>query len=618
LTDGNTDGRTDGAVGANGLDNTLDNGDTYADVNGSFDTTQTDNFTDTDGDVNNNGGDVDYRDNTTGLDTDGDGIIDSIDIDDDNDGILDILEGGTCPVGTIGDPFTSLGQANTVISNGVYHFNLGGQTFSTYVNTNGYVQIAIDFGNGSGNLPQSTSLTNATRGILTATVLAELTDASLVRISHSGGNLDITSTNTTLLSRITTNTTLHQGTADNTINDTWTGTEATAITANASCTTSSGTSLNQNIAHICGSILGIHWVPNQSLQRIRYSAGSFSGEIANGENLTLWVKGNPAPCSSLDSDNDGIPNHLDIDSDNDGIDDVDDNCPDAPNTDQADGDNDGLGDACDSLFDTDGDGIDDATDNCPAIPNSGQEDSDGDGLGDACDTASPSELEGLWSLNSVSTELTIKATTEVSFLLSGTDDDLVMTNCETRETFDVNYSDGEIDDLPLGLNLGKYTVSSSNRMTSSGESTTATANKLDTNADFDMGQLTLSSIGMGSDTYTDLCVTFIGVKIFGINLSEAFTATTIFNGEPLTIQIQTRSSFSRRDYSILAIPAANNEAGIILTGAGLIPIYGDDEITVTSGTLTVTSDTSSEAGGNFTGTLPDGSSITGSFEFDLP
>ena len=87
-----TGGTTNGAVGANGLDNTLDNGDDYSDVNGSFDNTQTDNFTDTDGDVNTSGGDVDWRDDLAGIDTDGDGILDSIDIDDDNDGILDTVE----------------------------------------------------------------------------------------------------------------------------------------------------------------------------------------------------------------------------------------------------------------------------------------------------------------------------------------------------------------------------------------------------------------------------------------------------------------------------------------------------------------------------------------------
>lgn len=81
-----------GAVGDNGLVSAYDNGDTYVDVNGSFDNTQMDNFPDTDGDIE-GGGDVDWRDDLAGADTDGDGILDNIDVDDDNDGILDIVEG---------------------------------------------------------------------------------------------------------------------------------------------------------------------------------------------------------------------------------------------------------------------------------------------------------------------------------------------------------------------------------------------------------------------------------------------------------------------------------------------------------------------------------------------
>ena len=66
--------------------------------------------------------------------------------------------------------------------------------------------------------------------------------------------------------------------------------------------------------------------------------------------------GQPSVCS-LDSDGDGIADHID-------------NCPAIANADQ---------------LDTDGDGVGDACDNCPAIANPGQEDSDGDGVGDACD-----------------------------------------------------------------------------------------------------------------------------------------------------------------------------------------------------------------------------------------
>ena len=91
-----------GNVGANGLDNSYDGGaDDYADVNGSFDNTQTDNFPDADADVS-SGGDVDWRDAIDDTDTDGDGVPDYTDLDDDNDGVLDTVE-DNCSV------FTSLG-----------------------------------------------------------------------------------------------------------------------------------------------------------------------------------------------------------------------------------------------------------------------------------------------------------------------------------------------------------------------------------------------------------------------------------------------------------------------------------------------------------------------------
>lgn len=87
-----------GIYGNNGLDNAYDNGDNFVDVNGSFDNSQTDNFPDADGDVF-NAGDVDYRDDTFTVDTDGDGVNDEIDLDDDDDGILDSVEIGSCTVG---------------------------------------------------------------------------------------------------------------------------------------------------------------------------------------------------------------------------------------------------------------------------------------------------------------------------------------------------------------------------------------------------------------------------------------------------------------------------------------------------------------------------------------
>lgn len=71
------------------------------------------------------------------------------------------------------------------------------------------------------------------------------------------------------------------------------------------------------------------------------------------------------------------------DRDDDGVVDVNDNCPDAANSNQSDNDGDGLGDVCDA--DDDNDNVSDSSDNCPLTFNPRQEDFDEDGIGDACD-----------------------------------------------------------------------------------------------------------------------------------------------------------------------------------------------------------------------------------------
>jgi hypothetical protein len=188
--------------------------------------------------------------------------------------------------GSAGQPFTSLGQAQNVATDGVYYFSLSGNSFSTYVLVGGWVQVAIDFGSGTGNLPQSTALNNTVRGILTPTALSTLGSATVTRVLTSNGQLDVQNTRPGIITRIVNNQTLLAVPGDNTDNGTnWTGTNTLATQfTNFGNTTAYG--LHSNFFHAGNNGDGIHWIPYFNMQQIKSSAG----EIPNGAYFQLLVR----------------------------------------------------------------------------------------------------------------------------------------------------------------------------------------------------------------------------------------------------------------------------------------------------------------------------------------
>lgn len=188
--------------------------------------------------------------------------------------------------GSAGQPFTSLGQAQNVATDGVYYFSLSGTNFSTYVRVGGWVQVAIDFRPGIGNLPQSTALNNTVRGILSPSALSTLGSATVTRVLTSHGQLDVQNTRPGIINRIVNNQTLlatGNDNADNTTN--WTGTN-TLNTSFAAYGNTTAYGLNQNIFHAGNNGDGIHWIPYFNMQQIKNSAG----EIPNGAYFQLLVR----------------------------------------------------------------------------------------------------------------------------------------------------------------------------------------------------------------------------------------------------------------------------------------------------------------------------------------
>lgn len=187
--------------------------------------------------------------------------------------------------GTEGDPYISLGQAWFVPSNGIYHFNIGGTTFSTYVESgNGWILMAS--GNSStteSSYGTSTTLTLQSDSILPSSIYtsALITDVRMNATSGPNIPFDVQSSNATVLGNLQNDRTLSVGT--NKID--WTGTGTGRLKRNCA---SGSASLSLRIYHACGNIGNMHWQvgDNNSHEKIVLSNGTKN-------DLNLWIRATP-------------------------------------------------------------------------------------------------------------------------------------------------------------------------------------------------------------------------------------------------------------------------------------------------------------------------------------
>jgi hypothetical protein len=250
-----------------GLDNNFDADNVNYDVNDNINDPSTD-LPDVDADVN-SGGDVDFRDDVTGLDSDGDKIPDSVDIDDDDDGILDTEE---CS--------------------------------STTFSASGANAITVDVG-----VARETEILDGIQGGLQGARFNNTADELVLQLR---ANDDIVPAGTAVT--ITT-------TASNTAAKRLLFQQSDASGNNTSnnwvASYNSATSGDQNFSGSGGSnTFVVNYTLATDATHIRISMPERAGGRINVDFLEY---AGFTICSPVDTDGDGITDDLDIDSDNDGI-----------------------------------------------------------------------------------------------------------------------------------------------------------------------------------------------------------------------------------------------------------------------------------------------------------
>lgn len=200
--------------------------------------------------------------------------------------------------GSISNPFTSLEQSAIVTTAGTYFFNIGGQSFSSYVDENGYLLIAIDYGNASGVLPAYHNLATNTRGILDPIVLSNLDFFNQVRVSGPG--IDYISNNQLSANRVRCFKPLLRGDSDISYATDWINNGGSSTTQFGSycvgslptgITHTDSIKLSQIVFHACGNVNGIHWLPWVGDVKEAHSNGSISAS----NTLRLWIKRTCSP-----------------------------------------------------------------------------------------------------------------------------------------------------------------------------------------------------------------------------------------------------------------------------------------------------------------------------------
>ena len=228
-------------------------------------------------------------------------------------------------------------------------------------------------------------------------------------------------------------------------------------------------------------------------------------------------------------------------------------------------------------------------------------------------TADSEDLTGLWRMSLESSQNALKAESNISFTLVESDDGLVMKDCGGRADFNLNRLNESIEGLPVS----PFAIDNNDTLSATGDLGIAKASKIAVASVFDMGDMQLSADELGAISFTDLCVLSSNASLLGVTANDTISATTLYNGNPLLVDITVMGNLKKGDFTLAKGPALG-EASIRLQSDSFKAPLNRTELTLTSGTLTITEDSLVWTKGSFNGTMPNGNVLTGSFSFENP
>lgn len=226
-------------------------------------------------------------------------------------------------------------------------------------------------------------------------------------------------------------------------------------------------------------------------------------------------------------------------------------------------------------------------------------------------TSNSPDLTGLWRLNLNTSQSGLSADANITFTLQDNGNEVSMVACAERESATLSRNGNTINGLPVG----GTTVVNNDTLEASGNLGDSSASKMSTSARFDMGSFRISGGDLGSISTTNLCVQSDYASVLGQATQDRFSGTTILSGQPLTVDISRMGNLRVGTYDINR-DMADGGVQIMLRSNALKARINRTEMNLRNGSLTITEDSDVWLKGNFSADMPNGQTVSGSFEFE--